>query len=100
MAQGSLIGRDSSSVRHIKLGAIRVAGRRTARAGRATDPQGTLVSGARVCLLEGMSISWGCQSHWEVALVTQGGSSIPFSVSSDTDCATWGLPSILWGLFL
>lgn len=63
-------------------------------------PTGTVGSGARVCLLEGMSISWGCQvlpqpgcqSHWEVALVTQGGSSIPFSVSSDTYCATWGAP--------
>lgn len=61
-------------------------------------PTGTLVSGARVCLLEGMSISWGCQSHWEVALVTQGGSSIPFSVSSDTDCATWGAPLHSLGL--
>lgn len=37
VAKDSLIGRDDSPVRHIKLGAVRVPGGGTARAGPATD---------------------------------------------------------------
>lgn len=37
VAKESLIGRDDSPVRHIKLGAVRVPGGGTARAGPATD---------------------------------------------------------------
>lgn len=38
VVQDSLIGHDSSPVGCIKLGAVRVAGGGTARAGLATDP--------------------------------------------------------------
>lgn len=38
VAVDRLIGRDSNPVRHIKNGAVRVAGGGTARAGPATDP--------------------------------------------------------------
>lgn len=57
MAEDSLIGHDGSPVRHIKLGAVRVAGGGTARAGPGhRPPQGHLALGPEsACLKECLS---------------------------------------------
>lgn len=58
MEKDRLIGHDGSPVRHIKLGAVRVAGGRTDRAGPAIDPpQGHLALGLEsACLKECLSV--------------------------------------------
>ena len=89
MVEDGLIGHDGSPVGVLSLELLGWLVEEQPELAQPQTPPGTLGSGARVCLPEGMSISWGCQvlpqpgclSRWVVALVVQGGSSRPFSVS-------------------